>query len=89
MVQVRRGERAVVYSGAQDGKILKYETFLLRKHDGRKFGEIDVPPAEYWPGDESYGDWAWNWGMWTGGLRAAMKRFEELEAGMKEKTEEQ
>ena len=87
MVQIRRGARAVVYSGAADGTVLKYETFIIKKHDGRNFGGVLVAPAEYWPGDESYGDWAWNWGAWKGGLEEALRKFEEIEAGVNEKTE--
>lgn len=87
LVQIKRGNKAVVYSGASDGQILKYETFLIKKHDGRKFGELVVDPAEYFPGDECFGLWAWSFGAWKGGMEAALRKFDENEAGKIEEQE--
>lgn len=82
-----RGNRAVVYSGASDGEIMKYEVFLIKKHDGRKFGELAIPPSEYFPGDEQFGIWAWCFSAQSRGKYLAMQRFEELESGNRKEEE--
>ena len=78
-VQIKRGKKACVYSGASDGEILKYETFLIKRHDGRKFGDTEVAPAEYFPNDENFGLWAWCYGVATGGKEAAILKFNNIE----------
>lgn len=58
MTQMRRGTRAAMYSGSQDGDVLKYEVFHIKRSEGREFRGIKTEPAEYFPGDESFGSWA-------------------------------
>lgn len=78
--QVVRGARAVVYSGSQAEGILKYEVFLIRvaKEYHPTWGDV-IPAHEYFPSDEAFGVTAWTWGIHTGGLEYAMRKFNELE----------
>jgi hypothetical protein len=88
MEQVRRGSRAAIYSGAQDGKVMRWEVFLIKHHEGREIAGVKMEPAEYFPGDEAFGTWAWTTSPITGGLAAAERRFAEIEAGKVVEVEE-
>jgi hypothetical protein len=81
MEQLKRGARAAIYSGSQDGAVLRWEVFMIKHHEGREIRGVKIEPAEYFPGDESFGAWSWAYGPSTGGLVAAERRFAELEAG--------
>jgi len=89
-VQVCRSDKAAVYEqkiekeiNGEVGKTVGYEVFLIKvqkgysliqKH-GKKKGQVyNYPPSEMFPGNESFGDWAWSFNS----KNAAMVKFDNV-----------
>ena len=89
-VQVCRSPNVAVYEqkvekeiNGEVGQTVGFEVFqirvqkgysLVQKHGNKKGQVYTYPPSEMFPGNESFGDWAWSFMSKS----AAMAKFEEL-----------
>lgn len=75
--QILRGERSCIYEQRDEGPVVYYEVFLIRIKPERTIKGKKIPAKEWFPHDEAFGDWAWNFRNYE----EALWRFKELEEG--------
>lgn len=74
--QLHRSEQLALYRHAlPTGHVTGYEVHRIQRHEGRTIGDVQLPPAEYLPGDEDFGTKAWAYKT----LSAATAKLEQQE----------
>lgn len=57
--QIKRSGDIAIYE-KKDGEIIFYEVIVIQRHNGRTMpGGVFVEPAEFYPGDSSFGLYGW------------------------------
>lgn len=56
--QLKRKENIALYKKS-DGICHYYETIIVKAHDGLRFGGNTIEPAEFYPGDNQFGNFGW------------------------------
>lgn len=54
-LQVKRVGDVAIYRKANAVFILGYEVFRIQRHNGRRIGDAEIPPAEFMPSSEQWG----------------------------------
>lgn len=79
--QVLRRTRSCVYRQEVSPDLNYYEVFLLRIKPERIFQGKKIEAREWFPHNESFGEWAWTFRI----FEEALWRFKELEEGKTQK----
>ncbi len=78
---IQRSNKAAIYSQSFEGKLLAYEVFQVKVAKAYSFGGIQFEGGEYTPSDESFGMWAWSFGIFSTPERAlerAQEKYTQL-----------
>ena len=59
MKQLKRVGNIAIYEASKRGKITHYETIIIQNHDGYEIAGHVIPPSEFYPKSEAFGDLAW------------------------------